>query len=130
MRRTSSAIVAALVSLTVLIVMAGSATAHGSCDIDVSNPYASGGLQIAGSYDCYPTHHTTTTIKLAAQRRTPGQAFSQFYSITVPYSNTTQAAYNTSTTYNCAKDYRVIATGTATGGHQASKTSSIYFHTC
>lgn len=132
--RKIAAIAAFVVGLSVFAIPA---SAHdGGCYVDPSRPTrGSGSVLFTAGYNCNGFVHSQFSLFIYGQRRTPGQAWqiigSQNWSIGP---NSGQSAiYRGLVTsgYNCAKDYRLLASGAASpGGHSGSRYSDILVHTC
>jgi hypothetical protein len=113
------------------LILVPPASAHDTCSAvaGIGTPSA-GVVRANGGYRCGSTRHYIT-LKIALQRRIPGQGFSTFSSVTYPTTWTNMYNNWFDRTRSCRYDYRTLVTGTASpGGHQGSQASAILFHTC
>jgi len=133
MRRYTSALLVALLSLSLAIV-ATPATADGLCTLIAKEPVAQFNPQatwFAASINCSSNHVISSTVN--GWRRTPGQEwqFVATHSQTTPFAVSRDTNLTGIDSFNCNKDYKTTAHFSASpGGHSASATSPIRTHTC
>jgi len=117
----------------VMVLPATPAQTHEACIGLANTPGVSGGkMTYSGEYGCSVVH-SSVTLKLFLERRMPGGSWTQIASNTDTdtLTNRNFTGVFTSIAFDCRKDYRTKATGTASpGGHSGPSNTKTKTHTC